>query len=79
VTSSRRGWDFLAIQEYAMRIGNIPARKPATIKLIATRRRSPGLAGLTDAGSGFAGCQVPVDPGHRRARQRRPAPPLSIP
>jgi hypothetical protein len=26
-----------------MRIGNIPARKPATIKLITTRRWSPGL------------------------------------
>ena len=26
-----------------MRIVNIPARRPATIKLITTRRRSPGL------------------------------------
>jgi hypothetical protein len=56
----------LAIQEYAMRIVNIPARKSAD------HYQTPiaGLAGLTDAGPGFAGFMCrPIFKTNRAASQ----------
>jgi hypothetical protein len=50
-----------------MWIVNIPARNSATIKLITTRRRSPGLRD-SPMRVRLAGCHVPADRRQRRAR-----------
>jgi hypothetical protein len=60
---------------YAPKTAIFPVRNAATINLITTRRRPPGLRD-SPVRVQLAGCHVLAELGYRKARQRCPEPNL---